>query len=96
MRKLLQENQCRRCGHMHDEAWQLVDDGGRWALAVTECHCGHQWTVLHTAPANLALLKGWLARGCKPPEGPYGTVTGSPWHAYRLEGIRPDALPQAV
>lgn len=91
----LPDNQCRRCGHLHEDLWQLVDSDGRWAVATVECDCGHHWTMLYTAPANLKHLRAWIARGCDPVEGPVAVVRGTPWHNYRLEGVTPALVSQA-
>jgi hypothetical protein len=91
----LPDHQCRRCGRSHDEVWQMVDSEGRWAIATVRCQCGHQWTVIHTAPANLALLRRWIVRGCIPAEGPVAAVRGTPWLHYRLEGVSPAFVPAA-
>lgn len=93
--KRLPENQCRRCGRSHEEAWQLVDPEGRWAVATIQCECGHCWTLLHTAPGNLAPLRTWIARGCQPQDGPAVAALQAPWMAWRLEGVMPAMVPAA-
>lgn|GEM_PF-1925899 len=82
-------DQCRRCGQQHEEMHQLVDMEGRWAMISTACSCGHTWTIIQTAPANLAVLRGWIARGCTPEEGPLAPLRPGPWQEYRLEGVSP-------
>lgn len=89
------DNQCRRCGKVHDELWQITDHEGSWALATTRCECGHHWTMIYTAPANLQVLRVWLARGCEPEEGPAVAVHSHAWHTYRLEGFVPALVPAA-
>jgi hypothetical protein len=89
------DHQCRRCGHTHEDAWQLVDPEGCWAASTVQCGCGHSWTILHTAPANLRLLRIWIARGCQPAEGPLAVVRRAPWHEYRLEGVCPAIISAA-
>lgn len=85
---------CRRCGHSNEELFQLVDHQGRWALVSAACTCGHYWTVIHTAPANLSVLRSWLSRGCEPAEGPLAPLRSGPWQTYRFEGVCPNrALP---
>jgi len=91
----LPDNQCRRCGRIHEDSWQLIDAQGRWAMSTTHCDCGHIWTTIHTAPTNLSVLRTWLARGCQPEEGPMSAVSGTPWHQYRLEGISPARISAA-
>ncbi|MGE5676254.1 MAG: hypothetical protein ACM3XM_20625 [Mycobacterium leprae] len=93
--KRLADNQCRYCGKVHDEVAQYVDQAERWAMTAVQCECGHSWTMIYTSPSNLASLRTWLNRGCQPAEGPVAVVRGTPWHAYRLEGIRPDLVDQA-
>ena len=83
------DNQCRRCGRMHEEVWQVVDHAGCWALATTKCECGHHWTIIYTAPNNLASLRAWLARDCQPEDGPVGVANSRGWRPYRLEGVFP-------
>lgn len=78
---------CRRYGQTNDELFQLVDNQGRFALLSAVCPCGHTWTVLHTAPANLQALRAWMGRGCEPPEGPQAPLRGGPWQTYRFEGV---------
>ncbi len=90
--KCLPDNQCRRCGRTHDEFWQFVDPESNWAVSTVHCECGHSWTVIYTAPNNLAPLRSWIARGCRPPEGPPGIVKGAPWHPFRLEGVSPAVI----
>ncbi|HYF92308.1 MAG TPA: hypothetical protein VD969_08665 [Symbiobacteriaceae bacterium] len=87
--KHLPANQCRRCGHMHDEAWNMVDPEGCWAVTTSRCECGHVWTMIHTAPVNMPLVRAWIARGCDPAEGPAAIVRTVPWQQYRLEGVTP-------
>lgn len=81
-------DRCRRCGTQHDEAYQIVDPLGRWAIRLTRCRCGHRWTTINTSPSNLPALKAWVARGLReeliPP-----TSGGHPWLEYRLEGVCP-------
>ncbi|HYG59321.1 MAG TPA: hypothetical protein VD902_14760 [Symbiobacteriaceae bacterium] len=93
--KRIPENQCRRCGRLHDETWQLADSEGRWAVSTAHCECGHSWTMLYTAPENLAQLRAWLSRGCEPAEGPLAAVKSTPWQQYRLEGVVPALVPAA-
>jgi hypothetical protein len=93
--KRLAENQCRRCDHTHEELLQIVDPQERWAVLTVHCHCGHEWTIIQTAPANLHALRSWIAHGCVPLEGPLSAVRGAPWHRYRLEGVSPAPLFQA-
>jgi hypothetical protein len=82
-------DQCRRCGQRHEELFQLVDTEGRWAMTSIACACGHTWTIIHTAPANLAVLRAWMSRGCEPAEGPTAPLRSGPWQEYRLEGVCP-------
>jgi hypothetical protein len=91
----LPENQCRRCEHIHDDAWQLIDPEGRWAVSTVRCGCGHSWTTIHTAPVNLRLIRAWISRGCQPAEGPLAVVRSTPWHEYRLEGVCPALISAA-
>lgn len=93
--KRVPDNQCRRCGKIHEDTWQLVDHDGRWAVTTVHCDCGHSWTMLHTAPANLNHLRAWIARGCDPAEGPQAAVRSTPWQQYRLEGVVPALVPVA-
>ncbi len=88
----LPADQCRRCGQQHEEMHQLIDLEGRWAMISTACHCGHTWTVIQTAPANLSALRAWMARGCEPAEGPLAPLRSGPWQEYRLEGVCPAPL----
>jgi hypothetical protein len=83
------DHQCRRCGQVHDEAMQLLDAEGCWAVATIHCTCAHYWSIIHTAPANLPTLRRWIRRGCLPEEGPVLVVHGETWHAMRLEGVSP-------
>ncbi|MFZ5826637.1 MAG: hypothetical protein ACOY94_20290 [Bacillota bacterium] len=94
MRRLPIE-QCRRCGERHDELSQLVDMEGRWAMTSIACGCGHAWTVIHTAPANLPALRAWVGHGCEPAEGPLTPLRSGPWQQYRLEGVSPALVPTA-
>lgn len=80
-------NQCRRCGRCHDDVWQVVDPEGRWALVTVQCECGHCWTVIYTAPVNLAPVRAWIARGCQPQSGPAVAAAHTSWSAWRLEGV---------
>ncbi|HLN60087.1 MAG TPA: hypothetical protein VK464_00950 [Symbiobacteriaceae bacterium] len=91
----LPSNECRRCGRQHDDVWQLVDPNGCWAVETVTCQCGHNWTLIHTAPVNLSRLRTWLVRGCQPAEGPLAVVHGTPWHQYRLEGVTPALISEA-
>ena len=91
----LPDNQCRRCGRTHDEVWQIADQEGCWALTTTRCECGHHWTMIYTAPANLRPLRAWIARGCEPEDGPPVAVRSRAWHPYRLEGVTPAAISAA-
>lgn len=93
--KRLSADQCRRCGRRHEDVWQLVDPDGRWAVAVVQCECGHCWTVIYTAPANLGPVRAWIARGCPPQCGPATRPVGTPWSAWRLEGVAPALAPAA-
>lgn len=85
-------DQCRRCGRRHEECYQLVDGENRWAMASVRCECGHAWTLLHTAPPNLAALRAWMRRGCQPTDGPLAPLRSGPWQQYRLEGVLPAFL----
>lgn len=85
----LPRDQCRRCGQRHEESFQLVESEGRWAMVSIACDCGHAWTVIHTAPANLPALRAWMSRSCEPVEGPLAPLRGGPWQEYRLEGVCP-------
>ncbi|MFZ5817391.1 MAG: hypothetical protein ACOY93_19170 [Bacillota bacterium] len=88
----LPANQCRRCGERHEESFQLIDNQGRWAMSAVQCTCGHAWTMIHTAPHNLAALRAWVSRGCEPAEGPLMPLRSGPWQAFRLEGLCPEPL----
>jgi hypothetical protein len=93
--KRLPGNQCRRCGKQHEDAWQLVDPEGCWAVTTVACDCGHCWTTVYTAPPNLGLLRTWIARGCQPEQGPAALIRSTPWHEYRLEGVFPALISRA-
>jgi hypothetical protein len=93
--KRVADNQCRRCGRIHDDAWQIVDPEGCWAVVAITCECGHYWTMIHTAPVNMPLVKAWIARGCEPAEGPVAIVRTIPWQQFRLEGVTPALVPVA-
>jgi len=80
-------NICRRCGRSSEELYQMLDNGGRWAVVCGTCTCGHTWTVIHTAVPNLSALRAWLRRGGQPPEGPLGPMQGGPWQSWRVEGF---------
>ena len=67
----------------------MVDPEGRWAILAVTCGCGHRWTVIQTAPSNLAALRAWMAHGCDPEEGPAVPLRSGPWQEYRLEGAYP-------
>lgn len=92
--KNLPENQCRRCGHSHEEVLQLVDPESRWAVTTAHCHCGHRWTTIHTAPVNLRALRVWVSLGC-PEDAVRHTVAAGGWQTYRLEGVGPALLSTA-
>lgn len=87
----LPDDQCRRCGHSHDETAQLVDPENRWAITTARCTCGHRWSLIYTAPANLASVRSWLARGCPAARPPVAVASTHPWHRYRLEGVDTNA-----
>lgn len=92
--KQLPENQCRRCGHVHDDLFQMVDPQCHWAVVSASCHCGHRWVTIHTAPVNLRALRLWVSMGC-PSDALKPTVPGGAWQVYRMEGVGPVALPSA-
>lgn len=85
----LKDNQCRHCGHVHEEAFHMVDAESRWAMNTVQCDCGHHWTIIYTAPGNLGALRAWLSRGCSPEAGPHLGYSVGSWHPYRLEGVAP-------
>jgi len=87
--KHLPDHQCRRCGAELEEVWQLIDPHGRWAVVSPRCECGHCWTVIRTAPVNLAAVRSWVRNGCRPVAGPITVVTQAPWQCVRLEGVSP-------
>lgn len=93
--KHLPDNQCRRCGQIHEDVWQYVDPDGRWAVTMVACECGHRWTTIHTSPANLSYVRRWIARDCEPADGPAAVATGLPWHRYRMEGVCPSLFSEA-
>jgi len=83
----LSDDQCRRCGHIHEETEQLVDPENRWAITTARCACGHRWSLIYTAPANLASIRSWLVRGPVLEHLPVAVASTHPWQRYRLEGV---------